>query len=349
MILSTLHRCERTIVKSAKADSTLSGLSEHGRMRRASLIYAAGLAGLALAPRAIANTYPNGPVQLVVPFTPGSGSDLLARVFGEGLSAALSQPVVVINRPGAGGTIAAASVAKAQPDGRTLAVVGMGHLANPALYKSLPYDTLGDFAAISPLGTFPNVLIAPSDGSISSVQRLVTLAKASPGRLNYASAGVGSAAHINMQMLIAATGMSVVHIPLKGASEIVTETVAGRCQLGWAPLGASIGTIKSGKLAALAISSRTRSSQLPDVPTIAEVGYPAAECNVWVGLLAPAKTPKDIVQTLSDEIRRIAEVPAVREKLVAAGAEPLPMTPADFERLMRTDYGVLDKLMRNAS
>src|SRR5258706_3573175 len=322
------------------------GLAQHGRARRACLAYAAGLT---LSSYAVAKPLTSGPVQLVVPFSAGSASDVVARVFAEGLMPALGQPVVITNRPGAGGTIAAGFVAKAEPDGRTLAVVGMGHMANPALYKSLPYDTLNDFAAIGPLGTFPNLLIVPPDSPSTSAQQLVTRAKANPGRLNFGTAGIGSAAHINMQMLIAATGVDVVHIPLKGAGEIVTEIATGRCELGWTPLGAALSMVKSGKLKALAISSKSRSKLLPNVPTIAEAGFPAAECNVWVGLLAPAKTPKDLVDKLSEEIRKVSELLTVREKLSNAGAEPLAMTPSQFEALMRKDYAVLDKLMRKAT
>src|SRR5260221_4526197 len=241
-------------------------LDDHGRTRRACLIYAAGVAGLAGTSQASAKPLASGPVQLVVPFSAGSASDVVARVFAEALMPVLGQTVVITNRPGAGGTIAAGFVAKADPDGRTLSVVGMGHMANPALYKSLPYDTLNDFAAISPLATFPNLLIVPPDSPSTSAQQLVARAKASPGRLNYGTAGIGSAAHINMQLLIAASGIDVVHIPFKGAGEIVTETATGRCVFGWAPLGAALSMVKGGKLKALAISSKTRSKLLPNVP-----------------------------------------------------------------------------------
>ena len=333
-------------MKHDTSTATPEELNNPGRTRRTCLIYAAGLT---LTTHAIAKALASGPVQLIVPFSAGSASDVVARVFAEALTPALGQPVVIINRPGAGGTIAAGSVAKAEPDGRTLAVVGMGHMANPALYKSLPYDTLNDFAAISPLATFPKLLIVPPDSPSTSAQQLVTRAKANPGKLNYGTAGIGSAAHINMQMLIAASGIDVVHIPFKGAGEIITETATGRCEFGWAPLGAALSMVKSGKLKALAISSKTRSKMLPNVPTIAEAGFAAAECNVWVGLLAPAKTPKDLVDKLSEEVRKASEVPAVREKLLNAGAEPLAMSPSQFEALMRKDYAVLDKLMRKAT
>ncbi|MEM5428770.1 tripartite tricarboxylate transporter substrate-binding protein [Cupriavidus oxalaticus] len=322
-------------------------LNDHGRMRRTCM---ACVAGLTIAPRGFAaNKYPSGPVQLVVPFTAGSGSDLVARVFGQGLSAGLGQPVVINNRPGAGGTIAAGAVAKAEPDGQTLAVVGMGHLANPALYKSLPYDTMKDFAAVAPLATFANVLVVPANGNIKTAQQLIAQAKANPGQLNYSSGGIGSAAHINMQLLLEAAGITAEHIPLKGASEIVTEIAAGRCQVGWAPLGAALQMIRVGKVTALAISAKTRSKLLPDVPTIAEAGFPAAEFNVWVGVLAPAKTRADVVNLLSEQIRKVATDPAVAEKLAMVGAEPMTLTPAQFEALMRKDYVILDRLMRKAS
>ncbi|MES2183595.1 MAG: tripartite tricarboxylate transporter substrate binding protein [Pseudomonadota bacterium] len=317
--------------------------------RRSALLYAAGLAMATVQGTANARALPTGPVQLVVPFTPGSASDVVARVFGQSLSDVINQPVFVINRPGAGGTIAANSVAKAAPDGRTLAVVGMGHLANPALYKSLPYDTLKDFAPISPLATFPNVLIVPADSGMTTAKQLVDAAKARPGALNYGTAGIGSAAHINMQMLIASTGISLTHIPLKGAGDIVTEVAAGRCQCGWAPLGAAIGMVKSGRISALAISSNVRSPLLHDVPTIREAGFPGAECNVWLGLLAPAKTPAEMVLALGEEVRMISAQPKVREKLITACAEPLALSPAEFDRLIHADYAVLDRLMRNAS
>jgi tripartite-type tricarboxylate transporter receptor subunit TctC len=288
-------------------------------------------------------------VQLVLPFSAGSGSDLISRVFAEGLGNALGQPFVVNNRAGAGGTIAAGAVARAEPDGQTLSVIGMGHLANGALYKNLPYDPIKDFAAISPLGTFPNLLIVPSASSIKSAAQLIDLARSKPGKLDYATAGVGSAAHINMQMLIAATGIEAEHIPMKGAAEIVTEVAAGRSAFAWAPLSAALGMVKTGKVVALAISSKSRSKLLSEIPTIAEAGFPAAECNVWVGLLAPAKTPAEILMTLSHHIRKLAESPALQAKLVTAGAEPLPMTPPEFEALMRRDYVVLDRLMRKTS
>jgi len=299
-------------------------------------------------PRAEAKSYPSGPVQMVLPFSAGSGSDLLSRVFAEGLTAALGQPVIINNRAGAGGTIAAGAVAKADPDGQTLGVIGMGHLANQALYKNLPYDTIKDFAAISPLGTFPNLLIVPPGSTVKSVRQLIDLAKSKPGKLDYATAGVGSAAHINMQLLIAATGIEAEHIPMKGAGEIITEIASGRVDFAWAPVSAAVSMVQTGKVLALAISSKVRSALVPQVPTIAEAGFAAAECNVWVGLLAPAKTPESVITLLNGHIRKLSESPALKARLATAGAEPMPMSPSQFEALMRKDFVVLDRLMRKA-
>lgn len=320
--------------------------SDDRRGRRRLLVYAGGLA---IASHASAATYPDGPIQLVVPFSAGSGSDFIARVFAEALTSTLHQPVLVTNKPGAGGTIAAGAVAHAAADGRTLAVVGMGHLANPSLYKKLPYDTLKDFAAISPLGSFPNVLVVPSKSEFKSVRQIVTKAKAAPGRLSYTSGGIGSAAHINMQMLVSATGIELLHVPLKGAGEIVTEVTAGRCDLAWVPLATALGMVQAGRINALAISTRTRSKLLPDVPTIAEAGFPGATCNVWVGLLAPARTPRDVLTTLSEAIRRLSQTPAVQTKLATAGADPMTMTSAQFDALIRADYETLNRVMRKAN
>jgi tripartite-type tricarboxylate transporter receptor subunit TctC len=310
------------------------------------------LGAVALAPwirPAVAAKYPSAPVRFIVPFTAGSASDLIARIYSERLTATLGQGVVVENRPGAGGTIGAAFVAKAPPDGLNLAVVGIGHLVNPVLYKNLPYDTLKDFAGIAPLGSFPNVLVVPPELGIKTVRDLIARAKAKPGSLAYGTAGIGSAAHINMQKMLNATGIDALHVPLKGANDILSETLAGRCQFSWAPLGPSLGMVKSGKLLALAISSAKRSALLPGVPTISEAGVEGAEFTFWVGLLAPAKTPRDIVEKLNSEIQNVEKLPAVQERFNLIGAEGMPMSTAQFDSLIKTDYVSLGRIMRGAA
>lgn len=295
-----------------------------------------------------ASSYPAKAIKLVVPFTPGSASDILARVVGDKLAIAWGQPVIVENRPGAGGTIGAAGVARAEPDGYTLVVVSVGHVVNSQLYSSLPYDTLRDFAGVVPLGNLPSVLAVTPSLGVKSVAELVSMAKARPGALNYASGGVGSASHINAEKFRAATGIDVVHVPTKGAQEMMVETMTGRTQFGFYPVIATLPMIRDGKLAALAVSSGRRSAALPDVPTIAEAGVPGGEFEFWIGLLAPAKTPREIVTKLHDEIARILAEPEVTQRLTALGADPMPMSPARFDAYMREEHQSLGRAMKAA-
>jgi tripartite-type tricarboxylate transporter receptor subunit TctC len=296
-----------------------------------------------------ASSYPGKPIRFIVPFTPGSASDILARTIGERLAATWGQPVSVENRPGAGGVIATGQVAKSEPDGYTLIVVSAGHVVNPLLYGNLPYDTLKDFAGVVPFASLPSVLyVAPALG-VSSVQELVALAKARPGVLNFASGGTGSASHVNAEKFIAATGIDVVHVPLKGAPEMVTETIGGRTHFGFLPIIAALPTLRGGRLRALAVSSKARAGTLADTPTMAEAGVPAAEFNFWIGLLAPGKTPRDIVQKLNSEIARILLTPEVRDRLSNMGAEPFPMMPAEFDAFMQDEYTALGRVIKPAA
>jgi tripartite-type tricarboxylate transporter receptor subunit TctC len=331
-------------------------LSGQAGLRRSILCAAnlvAGIAFLATATGvssqgATAITYPTKSIRFVVPFTPGSASDVLARIVGERLSSAWGQPVIVENRPGAGGIIGTGLVAKAEPTGYTLAVVSAGHVVNALLYSGLPYDALRDFAGVIPFGSLPSVLtVAPSLG-VNSVLGLVAYAKARPGALNYASGGIGSASHVNAEKFLAVTGIDAVHVPLKGAPEMVAETIAGRTQFGFEPINAALGAIRDGRLVALAVSSPARSLPLPGVPTIAEAGVPGAQFNFWIGLLAPAKTPADVVAKLNSEIRRILESQEVKEKLARLGAEPMPMTPKQFDDFMKDEFTALARVVKPA-
>src|SRR5437868_5672255 len=246
-------------------------------------------------PWAHAQAYPGQTIHIFVPFAAGSATDVAARLVGDRLSAAWGQPVVVENRPGAGGTIGIAQTAKAEPDGYTLVVVSTGHVVNDVLYKDLAYDVLGDLAGVAPLVSLPSVLIVPASVGVKNVKELVAKAKAQPGEFNYGTAGVGSAAHINSEKFNKAAGIKAVHVPLKGTPPILSETMGGRLQYSWVPIIASIGPIKDGKLLALAVSTASRNSTLPDVPTIAQAGFPGGQFDFWVGLLAPGKTPKDVL------------------------------------------------------
>jgi tripartite-type tricarboxylate transporter receptor subunit TctC len=292
--------------------------------------------------------FPTKPIRIIVPFTAGSATDIMARTLAERLSPALGQPVIVENRPGAGGTIGITQLAKAAPDGATLGVVSTGHVVNDVLYSSLQYDTLRDFAGVSPLASLPSVLIVPPSLGVKSARDLVAMAKSRPGELNYGTAGIGSAAHINSEKFNNAAGIRGVHIPLKGTPEILNETMGARVQFAWVPLVSSVGPIRDAKVLALAVSTPARSPNLPDVPTIAEAGYAGGEFNFWVGMLAPSKTPRDIVNRLNSEVTKALQLPEVRQRLANLGAEAMPMSPEQFDSFIRQEHETLGKVMREA-
>jgi tripartite-type tricarboxylate transporter receptor subunit TctC len=301
-----------------------------------------------LSAAAAAQTYPSKPITLIVPFTPGSATDVVARLVGEKLNAAWGQPVIVENRAGAGGTIGIAQTARAEPDGYTLAVVSTGHVVNPVLYKDLQYDTLKDLAGVAPLASLPSVLVVSPSLGVKNVNELVAMAKAKPGELNYATAGVGSAAHINSEKFNHAAGIKAVHIPLKGTPPILNETMGGRVHFAWVPSLSSVGLLKDGKLLALAVSTPRRVAALPEVPSIAEAGYPGGEFNFWLGMLAPARTPREVLGKLNVEINRALKAPEMIDRLAKLGAEPMSMNPAEFDRFIRTEHDALGKVMRDA-
>jgi tripartite-type tricarboxylate transporter receptor subunit TctC len=308
----------------------------------------AALAALLFAAATWAQTYPAKTITIIVPFTPGSATDVAARLVGERLNAAWGQPVIVDNRPGAGGTIGIAQTARAEPDGYTLAVVSTGHVVNWVLYKDLPYDTLKDLAGVAPIASLPSVLVVAPSLGVKNVKELVALAKAKPGALNYGTAGVGSAAHINSEKFNHAAGIRAVHIPLKGTPPILSETMAGRVHFAWVPSLGSMGLLKDGKLVALAVSTPKRIAALPEVPTIAEAGYPGGEFNFWVGMLAPAKTPREVIAKVNAEVNKALKQPEVIDRLAKLGAEPMSMTPAEFDAFIRQEHDELGKVMRDA-
>ncbi len=307
------------------------------------------LAGGSALAQGTAAAYPARPIRFVVPFTPGSASDILARTVGEKLAASWGQPVNVENRPGAGGVIATGQVARAEPDGHTLIVVSAGHVVNPLLYANLPYDTLKDLSGVIPFASLPSVLAVPPSLGVTSLAGLIALAKSKPGGLNYASGGIGSASHVNAEKFLAATGIEAVHVPLKGALDMVTETVGERTQFGFFPIIAALPAVQAGRLTAVAVSSPVRSAALPDVPSVAEAGLSAAEFNFWIGLLAPVKTPRAIVDKLHAEIGRILQSPDVRERLTRLGAVPMPLGPAQFDSFMRDEYTALAPIIKRAA
>lgn len=308
------------------------------------LLFAAVLAAAAVA-RA---DYPDHPIRIIVPFTPGSGTDIVARVVGEVMSHDLKQPVVIENRAGAGGTVGAAQVAKSAPDGYTLLVHSAGHVANPSIYSHLPYDTLKDFAGVTPLASLPNVLVVSPAKGYKTVKDLVDKAKANPGALNYGSAGVGSATHMNAEIFRMVAGFDAVHVPFKGTPEAMTETASGRIDFFFAPLSSALPLIQSGRLQALAVGTATRSPQLPDVPTTIEAGYPKSDYVFWVAMLAPAGTPKAVVDKLNAAALKALASPEVKEKFTTLGAQPMPMSPADFDAFLKSETARMAQVVKAA-
>jgi len=286
---------------------------------------------------ALGQAYPNRPVKLLVPFTAGSATDILARTYGQKLSEIWKQPVVVENHPGAGGTIGAGLGAKSQPDGYTLLVHSAAQAYNPSIYSSLPYDTNKDFIDVAALGGQPNVLVVSPNSGIKTVADLIAQAKAKPGQLNFASAGQGSGTHINAEKFKLAAGVDIVHVPYKGTPEALTDTMAGRVTFYFSPISAALPFVREGKLTALAVSTAKRSSVLPNVPTLAESGVPGFDYTLWVGLFAPAGTPNEVVDKIFRDVRAASESAEVKERMATLGAEPMPMTSAEFKHFVDTE------------
>ena len=298
---------------------------------------------------AYGQSYPTKPVKIVVPFTAGSATDILARTFGQKLSEIWGQPVIIENHPGAGGTIGAAIVAKAPPDGYTLLVHSAAQAYNPSIYPNLSYDTAKDFAEIVPLAGQPNVLVVAPATGYKTVNDLIAAAKKKPGELNFASAGTGSGTHINAEKFRLAAGIDVVHIPYKGTPEALTDTMTGRITYFFSPISAALPNIREGKLIALGVSTAKRSSVLPNVPTIAESGLPGFDYNLWVGLFAPAGTPADVVEKIARDVGRAIATPEVTERLTALGAEAMPMTPAEFTKFVGIEIDESGKVIKAAN
>jgi tripartite-type tricarboxylate transporter receptor subunit TctC len=308
----------------------------------------AALAAAFAASAAHAQTYPTKPVHVIVPFTPGSATDVVARTVAQALSTRMGQVFVVENRPGAGGTIGANLVAKAAPDGYTLLVNSSGHTVNPSIYPSIPFDTAKDLAGISLLAEQPNILVvAPSKGW-KTAGDLVKAAKAEPGKLTYASAGAGSATHMNAEKFRVSAGIDAVHIPYKGTPEALTDTMNGRVDYFFAPVIAALPMVRDNRVTALAVGSAKRASVLPDVPTTEEAGYPGSAYNFWVGMLAPAGTPPAIVDQLNKEVTAALASPEVKDRLAALGADAAPMPAADFDKMIAQELKDNAQLVKQA-
>ena len=277
-----------------------------------------------------AQTWPTKPLRAIVPVGAGSSTDIVHRLVLDQLSAQLGQPIVVENRVGAGGTIGSAVVAKSEPDGYTILAHGSALTIAPALYKGLPYHPARDFIAVVPVGISASVLVVSPAKGVSSAAELVAVAKARPGALNFSSVGVGSATHLSAERFVSSAGIQAVHVPFKGGAEAMLEVIAGRVDFFFGPVALVLPHIREGKLGALAVNGSSRSTLLPDVPTLREAGVKEAEYPIWFALFVPAKTPSDIVIRLNRETLNSLQAPKAREKLAALGVDPMVMSPAEF-------------------
>jgi tripartite-type tricarboxylate transporter receptor subunit TctC len=330
-------------------------MTQRREVRRATApaLMAAGVAALlgsiaAVSALAQADAWPTRPVFVIIPFGSGTATDVVARVVMDQVSHQIGQPVVLEDRPGAGSTTGVAYVAKAAPDGYTLLAHSSTFSAAEAIYKTLPYDTLADFTAIVPLAVQPTVLVVSPSKGWKSAAELIAAAKAKPGQITFASAGIGSTSHLAAERLRVAAGFTALHVPYKSPSEGLTDVVAGRVDFYFLPLSAGLPLIQAGKLVPLAVSSATRAASLPNVPTITEIGLKEAAYDFWLGLFAPAKTPTAIVDRIYKETRTALDMPDIQQRLTNAGAYPMPMTRAEFTAYFRNDVQETVKLAKEA-
>lgn len=306
------------------------------------------LALLALAGPASSQDFPNRPLRIVVGFTPGGGPDLTARHIAQRLTESFKQQVIVENRPGAGGTLAAAQVARAAPDGYTLLSVSSAHAAAAAIYPKLPYETK-ELAGVTQTGSSKYVLVVAPSLKINSVQQLLAEAKANPGRINFSSAGVGSGTHFAGEIFKSMAAIDVVHIPFKGIPEALTEVLTGRVHFFMAPIANSVAQVRDGRLLGLGVSSPSRDPLLPEVPTISEAGVPGYASELWFGLLAPAGTPQPVLARLSEEIGLVLRDADTRARWAPLGIEPRPSAPQAFDRLIREEIVLFTQIARAAA
>lgn len=292
--------------------------------------------------------WPSKPIRAVVPFAAGAATDIVARAVLEQVSKQIGQPIVIDNKPGAGGTIGTGLVAHAEPDGHTILVHSNSYTVTPSTYRNLNYDAAKDMVGVIPLASVPMVLVtAPSKG-VRTLADLVRTAKAKPGSINYASAGTGGATHLGAERLHMAAGYTGTHIPMKSSGEALTEVITGRVDYYFSPIGLATPFLKDNKLVALAISSKTRSSALPDVPTSVEAGLPNSDYEVWIGMFAPAKTPRAIVNRLNEEAAKALRSPELRERFKTLVMDPMIMSATEFDDFLKKDFQLNAELVRAA-
>jgi tripartite-type tricarboxylate transporter receptor subunit TctC len=312
------------------------------------LMHAAMLCASLVATGSLAEDYPSRPIRIIVPFPPGGGVDTIARILQPSLQASLGQPVVVDNRPGAASIIGTEAAAKSAADGYTLLLALNPHVVNASIYKSIPYHPMRDFAPISLVAVVPNILVVHPEVKAGTVQELVALAQAQPGRLNFASAGVGSPFHLAGELFNVMAGTKIVHVPYKGGPQATTDLLSGRVQVMFGNLFNVLPHLKSGRLRPLAVTSSRRLDVMSDLPTIAEAGVPGYEFVSWFGFLAPRGTPADTVQRLHGEIRKALDSPEVRAKITQQGAEIIGSDPQEFSAFLAKEMAKWPRVVKEA-
>jgi len=307
------------------------------------------LAALAFQGTVLAQDYPSKTIRLIIPLTPGSGADIAGRIVAHRMNEAWKQPVIVENRPGAGGQIGTAAVIKSEPDGYTLLVQSSSHAANSAIYKSLPYDPQKDLIDVAILGKTPYVMVTAASGPFKNLKILIETAKARPGEIPFASAGIGTSTHLAAEYVIDLAGVKMIHVPFKGSPDAMQDVLGGRTAFYMAPINAGMNLVKDGKLTALGVSTRSRAEVLPEVPTIAEQGLPAYDMTLWFGMWAPAGTPSAVVQKLNAQVNAIVQQPEVREQFAKLGIQPVPMKTDEFARFVRDEIAVYRRIVQQAN
>lgn len=302
----------------------------------------------ALATTVAAQDYPNRPIRMVVPFSPGGGSDISARILADGLGDALGQTIVVDNRPGAGSILGCDIVAKANPDGYTTLLGNISMAFNTALYMKMPYDALRDFAPITLATEQPNILVAHPSLTAKSFKDFLALAADQPGKLTYASAGLGSGTHLAMEMLLMSRKLDLVHVPYKGTGPALTALLGNQISVFFSTYASALPHVKSGRLQAFAVTSAKRTDTLPDVPTVAESGFPGYEYNTWYGFLTPAGTPRPVVDKLNKAAVSVLKSDATRKRYVSQGMDTIPSTSAQYRAHLKSEIEKWTKVVRAA-
>jgi tripartite-type tricarboxylate transporter receptor subunit TctC len=315
---------------------------------RPALATAAAVAIALAAGLAQAQDYPNKPIRMIVPYPPGGGTDVVARILNEKLSPELGQPIVIDNKGGAGGSVGTEIASKTAPDGYTILLTLSSHTINPKLFPKLGYDVERDFIPVSLAAVIPQIVVANPSVPANNVAELVALLKANPGKYNYASVGIGSPGHIAGELFKLRTGVQMTHVPYKGGGPAVTDTIGGQVQLLFVSMPAALQFVKAGRLKALAVTSSKRSASAPEVPTIAENGGPDVVVDSWYGVLVPAKTPAPIVAKLNATMVKVLDMPDVRSKLFAQGAEAVSSSSADFDAIIRDELKKWEFVIREA-